>query len=82
LPRGQLDRSGRKPPLSRRAAPRLSRSSGKLIYAGRVGTGIDTAELQRLWRRLPPLATDRILAGHVQLDHDLEDTFDRFVTQR
>ena len=55
---------------------------GKPIYAGRVGTGIDTAELERLWRRLPPLATDRILAGHVQLDHDPEDTFDRFATQR
>jgi hypothetical protein len=38
--------------------------------------------LKRLWRRLPPLATDRILAGHVQLDHDAEDTFDRFATQR
>jgi bifunctional non-homologous end joining protein LigD len=30
---------------------------GKLIYAGRVGSGIDTAELERLWRRLQPLAT-------------------------
>jgi DNA ligase D-like protein (predicted ligase) len=30
---------------------------GRLIYAGRVGTGIDTAELERLWRRLQPLAT-------------------------
>jgi bifunctional non-homologous end joining protein LigD len=29
---------------------------GRLIYAGRVGTGIDTAELERLWRRLQPLA--------------------------
>jgi bifunctional non-homologous end joining protein LigD len=29
---------------------------GKLVYAGRVGTGIDTAELERLWRRLHPLA--------------------------
>ena len=33
---------------------------GKLIYAGRVDTGIDTAELERLWRRLQPLATDRM----------------------
>jgi bifunctional non-homologous end joining protein LigD len=33
---------------------------GKLIYAGRVGTGIDYAELERLWRRLQPLATDRM----------------------
>jgi ATP-dependent DNA ligase len=31
-----------------------------MIYAGRVGTGIDTAELQRLWRRLQPLATQSI----------------------
>jgi ATP-dependent DNA ligase len=30
---------------------------GRLIYAGRVGTGIDTAELERLWRRLQPLGT-------------------------
>jgi DNA ligase D-like protein (predicted ligase) len=32
----------------------------KLIYAGRVVTGIDTAELERLWRRLQPLATTRM----------------------
>jgi DNA ligase D-like protein (predicted ligase) len=32
--------------------------NGTLIYAGRVGTGIDNAELERLWRRLQPLATD------------------------
>jgi len=30
---------------------------GKLIYAGRAGTGIDTAELERLWRRSPPTAS-------------------------
>ena len=29
---------------------------GRLIYAGRVGSGIDNAELGRLWRRLQPLA--------------------------
>ena len=28
---------------------------GKLIYAGRVGTGMPVAELERLWRRLQPL---------------------------
>jgi bifunctional non-homologous end joining protein LigD len=33
---------------------------GRLIYAGRVGSGIDYAELERLWRRLQPLATDRM----------------------
>ena len=31
---------------------------GGLIYAGRVGSGIDDAELERLWRRLQPLAND------------------------
>jgi len=31
---------------------------GKLTYAGRVGTGINQAELARLWRRLQPLAID------------------------
>ena len=29
---------------------------GRLVYAGRVGTGIGLAELGRLWRRLQPLA--------------------------
>jgi bifunctional non-homologous end joining protein LigD len=33
---------------------------GKLIYAGRVGSGIDNAELKRPWQRLQPLATDRM----------------------
>jgi bifunctional non-homologous end joining protein LigD len=33
---------------------------GKLIYAGRVGSGIDYAELERLSRRVQPLATDRM----------------------
>jgi len=33
---------------------------GRLIYAGRVGSGIDNAELERRWRRLQPLATDRM----------------------
>ena len=30
---------------------------GRLIYAGRAGTGIGHGELERLWRRLQPLAT-------------------------
>ena len=34
--------------------------SGKLVYAGRVGTGIDAVELERLWRRLQPLAVARM----------------------
>ena len=33
---------------------------GKLIYAGRVGTGMPVAELERLWRRLHPLAVDKM----------------------
>jgi bifunctional non-homologous end joining protein LigD len=31
---------------------------GRLVYAGRAGTGINTVELERLWRRLQPLAID------------------------
>ena len=31
--------------------------NGRLVYAGRVGTGINHAELQRVWRHLQPLAT-------------------------
>jgi ATP-dependent DNA ligase len=33
---------------------------GRLVYAGRVGTGINQAELERLWRRLQPLANDKM----------------------
>jgi ATP-dependent DNA ligase len=33
---------------------------GKLTYAGRVGTGINQAELERLWRRLQPLAVAKM----------------------
>jgi ATP-dependent DNA ligase len=36
---------------------------GRLICAGRVGTGINTGELQRLWRRLQPLATHKMPLG-------------------
>ena len=36
---------------------------GKLIYAGRAGTGIDTAELERLWRRSPPTASSLATSG-------------------
>jgi DNA ligase D-like protein (predicted ligase) len=35
-------------------------ATGKLIYAGRAGTGIGHAELERIWRRLQPLATDKM----------------------
>src|SRR5229473_3239835 len=33
---------------------------GKLIYAGRVGSGMSVAELERVWRRLQPLAVDKM----------------------
>jgi DNA ligase D-like protein (predicted ligase) len=33
---------------------------GKLIYAGRAGTGMPVAELERLWQRLRSLAVDRM----------------------
>jgi DNA ligase D-like protein (predicted ligase) len=33
---------------------------GRLVYAGRAGTGINTAELERLWRRLKQLATSEM----------------------
>jgi bifunctional non-homologous end joining protein LigD len=33
-------------------------AEGKLIYAGRAGSGIGGGELERLWRRLQPLAVN------------------------
>jgi bifunctional non-homologous end joining protein LigD len=33
---------------------------GKLTYAGRVGTGMPVAELERLWQRLLPLVVDEM----------------------
>jgi bifunctional non-homologous end joining protein LigD len=33
---------------------------GRLLYTGRVGTGINTVELQRLWRRPQPLAATQM----------------------
>ena len=33
---------------------------GRLTYAGRVGTGINQAELERLWRRLQPLTVSQM----------------------
>jgi DNA ligase D-like protein (predicted ligase) len=32
---------------------------GELIYAGRVGTGMPVAELERLWQRLEPLVVNK-----------------------
>jgi ATP-dependent DNA ligase len=31
-------------------------ADGRLVYAGRAGTGIKREELERLWQRLQPLA--------------------------
>jgi ATP-dependent DNA ligase len=33
---------------------------GKLIYAGRVGTGMSAAELERVWHRPRPLRVDKM----------------------
>jgi bifunctional non-homologous end joining protein LigD len=33
---------------------------GKLIYAGRAGTGMPVVELERLWQRLQPLVVDKM----------------------
>ena len=33
---------------------------GRLVYAGRAGSGIKQAELARLWRRLQPLSTSEM----------------------
>jgi ATP-dependent DNA ligase len=33
---------------------------GRLVYAGRAGAGIKQAGLERLWRRLQPLAIDKM----------------------
>ena len=46
--------------LSRRLAARLLRSRRKAHFAGRVGTGLNDVELERLWRRLQPLAIDKM----------------------
>jgi ATP-dependent DNA ligase len=34
--------------------------NGRLVCAGRAGVGINNAELERLWRRLQPLATSEM----------------------
>jgi len=35
-------------------------ADGRLVYAGRAGTGINTAELEGLWHRLQPFATEKM----------------------
>ena len=57
---GRLERSRRHAAAARRFAARLLHPDGRLVYAGRAGTGIKQAELERLWRRLQPLGTDKM----------------------
>ncbi len=54
---GWTDPEGRRPYLGALLLAYYD-PGGRLVYAGRVGTGINTAELERLWRRRQPLATD------------------------
>jgi ATP-dependent DNA ligase len=59
-PRGicgrRVERSGGQPASDRcLAALGYYTPEGQLIYAGRVGTGLPDAELERLWQRLQPL---------------------------
>jgi DNA ligase D-like protein (predicted ligase) len=57
---GWTDPEGRRPYLGALLLAYYD-PDGRLIYAGRAGTGIKLAELERLWRRLQPLATDTML---------------------
>ena len=56
---GWTDPEGRRPYLGALLLAYYD-PDGRLVYAGRAGTGINTAELQRLWHRLQPLATDKM----------------------
>jgi DNA ligase D-like protein (predicted ligase) len=53
---GWTDPEGRRPYLGALLLAYYD-PDGRLVYTGRAGTGIDAAELERLWRRLQPLAT-------------------------
>jgi bifunctional non-homologous end joining protein LigD len=56
---GWTDPEGRRPYLGALLLAYYD-PDGRLVYAGRAGTGINQAELGRLWRRLQPLATDKM----------------------
>ena len=56
---GWTDPEGRRPHLGALLLAYYN-PDGQLVYAGRAGTRINTAELQRLWHRLQPLATERM----------------------
>jgi hypothetical protein len=55
---GWTDREGSRPWLGALLLAYFD-PDGRLVYAGRAGTGIKQAELERLWRRLQPLITDK-----------------------
>ena len=63
-PRGirgdRLDRSRGRAAVSRALLLGYYDPDERLTYAGRVGTGINQAELARLWRRLQPLAVSKM----------------------
>jgi ATP-dependent DNA ligase len=56
---GWTDPQGRRPYLGALLLAYYD-PDGRLVYAGRAGTGINTAELERLWRRLQLLAADKM----------------------
>ena len=56
---GGTDPEGRRPRLGALLLGYYD-PDGRLIYAGRAGTGLNDAELERLWRRLQPLAVERM----------------------
>src|SRR6185369_9404433 len=56
---GWTDPEGRRPYLGALLLAYYD-PDGRLVYTGRAGTGINTAELERLWHRLQPLATDKM----------------------
>jgi ATP-dependent DNA ligase len=57
---GRLDRSRGSRPWLGALLLAYYDPDGRLVYAGRVGTGIDHAELERLWRLLQPLAASKM----------------------
>jgi bifunctional non-homologous end joining protein LigD len=54
---GWTEPEGRRPYLGALLLAYYDRH-GRLIYAGRAGSGMNNAELERVWRRLQPLAMD------------------------
>ena len=58
--RGRLDRSGRVALIARALLLGYYRDDGKLIYAGRAGTGLTESELRALLKKLRPLVSDKM----------------------